>query len=104
MRQYVTRQAKEIGRSGLQGKARTNGKITLQEDTIREFKESLRGEVEGQPPKTLGKQLRRRIPPARKEIAPISFQLHIAMVLFNYFICLKKDVLGDVQADRPRGF
>lgn len=90
--------------SVLKVRTRTNGDIILQEDTIRKFKESLRGEFEDQPPKTLGKQLRRRIPPARKEIAPISFQLHIAMVLFNYFICLKKDVLGDVQADRPRGF
>ena len=31
--------------SGLQVKTRTNGEITLQEDTIRKFKESLRGEL-----------------------------------------------------------
>ena len=31
--------------SGLQVKSRTNGEITLQEDTIRKFKESLRGEL-----------------------------------------------------------
>ena len=31
--------------SGLQVKTRTNGEITLPEDTIRKFKESLRGEL-----------------------------------------------------------
>ena len=31
--------------SGLQVKTRTNGEVTLQEDTIRKFKESLRGEL-----------------------------------------------------------
>src|SRR5918992_2463325 len=31
--------------SGLQVKSRTNGDVTLQEDTIRKFKESLRGEL-----------------------------------------------------------
>jgi hypothetical protein len=31
--------------SGLQVKTRTNGEMTLQEDTIRKFKDSLRGEL-----------------------------------------------------------
>jgi hypothetical protein len=31
--------------SDLQVKTRTNGEITLQQDTIRKFKESLRGEL-----------------------------------------------------------
>jgi hypothetical protein len=47
---------------------------------------------------------RRRILPVRKEIMPISFHPRMVVVLFNDFVGLKKNIGGDVQADRASGF
>jgi hypothetical protein len=39
-----------------------------------------------------------------KEIFPIPFQTDIVAALFDYFIRLKKDLFGNIQADGARGF